>query len=549
MKAFRKIIIDWLLVISTFYGFLLVPVAAEDWIYEVRSGDNLWSLSTEYLINPLNWKRLKILNQIDDPRHLVPGTKLRIPAILLYKHPIMARVLNVNGGVFVKEEGQSKDKLVSRRKLLIAGDSIRTETDANITIEFVDGSIILLQPNSQITLNILSLYGSTGITETRVQLDYGRMETKVVPTNDPASRFEISTPAAVTSVRGTDYRVSAENEIKESRVETLSGQIKVKSADHSMLIGEGYGTIAAANTPPLPPIPLLEPPDTTSIPRTLESVPIEFVLPVGPEIQGRRIQIAADQSFDEVLYDGLFTTDIIRGPDLPDGHYHLRVRNIDAQKLEGLNSQLRITLNARPEAPFLTFPDSDAGVILERPVFKWSRQAKGQKYHFQIAQNIDFLNPMIDIPKHPDVKLKVEEELGLGIYYWRVAVVDENEGHGPFSNTEQFRRITPPPTTDEPEIDDKSINIRWKKGLTGQKYQIQMAEDVTFERLIFDQQTAKPQVKIPRPEAGDYFVRVRNIDPDGYIGPFNKPQILIVPEEDLYWWLLMILPLLGLIAL
>ncbi|MEQ1529607.1 MAG: hypothetical protein ABL925_09840, partial [Methylococcales bacterium] len=92
--------------------------------------------------------------------------------------------------------------------------------------------------------------------------------------------------------------------------------------------------------------------------------------------------------------------------------------------------------------------------------------------------------------------------------------------------------------------------------LTAQKYQFQIAKDELFKDILIDQQVPQPQLSIPpQPQLsippqppGTYYVRIRSIDGDGFIGPFSQAQVLEIPEGGLYYWLLL-LPLLALIAL
>jgi hypothetical protein len=70
-----------------------------------------------------------------------------------------------------------------------------------------------------------------------------------------------------------------------------------------------------------------------------------------------------------------------------------------------------------------------------------------------------------------------------------------------------------------------------------------MAKDETFSELLVDEHTSVPIFEIERPEGGEYFIRVSTAYPDGFVGPFGKPQIIDVPGLSYYWWLLALLPL------
>ena len=524
------------------------PAFANDWIYTVRPGDNLWNLTEQYLLDISYVKKLQELNQVKDPWHIPPGSKLKIPARWIKKYPMLVRVLSIQGTAQLIDGHDSSTTPVTPGTLVIAGDAIETGPDSTVVLQFIDGSKLTLQSESQLQFNYLMLFDYTGMIDTSMHLRRGRVEIRVTPNKGSANRFEIITPAAVTAVRGTNYRISAETKVVVSRTEVLVGSVGVTSSGTSRLIPEGYGTVTVADHPPEPPVELLDPPDIQTVPRHFDQVPLQFSMPPLPDGQGYRMQIAKTAAFTEVLFDRKYSTALIRGPDLPDGDYQLRIRGIDRQGLEGRNAGLQVRLNARPEAPFLLEPRPDLGVVVETPTFTWSGRKDIHAYHFQIARNVDFLKPVVDLENYSGVKLTLESPLQLGKYYWRVAAVDEQEGAGPFSDAQGFRRINPAPEIEESEISEKFLVIRSRAGLPGQRYHFQLAEDIEFTILLLDQQTTQPRVKILRPDSGAYFVRVRTIDPDGFSGPFGKPQEIDIPMEGLYWWLLL-LPLLALIAI
>jgi hypothetical protein len=522
-------------------------VHAEEWLYTVQPGDNIWSVTERYLTSLGLWPKLQALNQVADPLHLPPGSQLRIPVAWLRSVPFLARVDAVQGEAEVLEDGAEPGKPLAAGALLASGDSVRTGRDANVTLAFVDGSRVLLQAEGQVTLKGVGVYGSTGMTDTRLHLTKGRLETLVAPRRGPATRFEISTPAAVTSVRGTDYRVSTEEARVESRAEVLRGKVNVDSAGATRTLRAGFGTVATADEAPLPPIKLLEAPDVSALPAEFDRVPMQVALPAQTGARGYRLQIAASEAFAPLLFDRRYEAAPLRGPDLPDGEYVLRVRGIDQYGLEGVNGERRFLLNARPEAPFPIEPKAGAGIAEETPGFAWSRVQSIEKYHLQIARDAKFAELLLDVPDLAESRLTITMKLPLGTYFWRVASVDAKEGRGPFSDPQEFRRVPPAPQAEAPEIGDDTMDIRWRAGLPGQKYQLQMAEDADFTKPLVDTRTDKPELRMPKPSAGTYYLRIRTIDPDGFEGPFGTPQTIEVPRSP-YWWLLL-LPLFALIAI
>ncbi len=88
----------------------------------------------------------------------------------------------------------------------------------------------------------LSAYGDTGMVDSRFRLQRGRVESRVRPLKGPGSRYEISTPAAVTLVRGTDFRVGVESGSGISQSEVVKGEVAVNAAGESVKLKAGFGT-------------------------------------------------------------------------------------------------------------------------------------------------------------------------------------------------------------------------------------------------------------------------------------------------------------------
>ncbi len=528
-----------LLIVST--------VQAEDWVYKVRKGDNLWNLTVDHLIDLSYVEKVRTLNDIADPWHILPGTVIRIPSTWIRHYPALVRVASLHGTAELWEDGATLPKPLIEGAIVMLGDSVATGPGSSLVLVFLDGSRIMLQENSRLTIDRLMLLEYTGMSDSRLQLERGRLETQVTPNSGSVRRFQIKTPATVTSVRGTDYRLAADATNDESRTEVVAGKVDVSGGGQKRLLKAGFGAVIGKGKAPSAPLKLLPAPDASGIPAVFSQVPLQFAMPGSEPERGYRVQIAANPEFDGVLFDRSYTSTIIRGPDLPDGSYYIRVRAIDRNRLEGLNAQLRFAVNARPEAPFPVSPQPGQGVLQETPTLNWARLQGDLRYHVQVAADPEFSDVVFDRAEIADNETTLTEPLPIGKYYWRVAAIDR-EGDGPFSDGQLLRRIPPAPELDAADISEQTLMIRSRGGLPGQTFHFQMAEDEEFSELLVDQRTEQPGFEIPRPDAGEYFVRVRTIDPDGFIGPFGAPQTVDVPYDNPYWFLLL-LPLFALFAL
>jgi len=494
------------------------------WIYTVESGDNLWALTEKYLLNMSYVQRVQKLNHIADPYHVPPGTKLRIPAPWIITSPTLAVVKNLQGQAELIAANTKMTSLLHIDSTVQQGDAVRTKADSALVLKFIDGSSLSLMADSYLALDHLGQYNNTGMTDTRLKLQQGRLETQVAPRKGTATRFQITTPASVTSVRGTDYRVNAE--AVTSRTEVLHGGVAVSNNGQAKIIPKGFGTITALNQPPLPPIPLLPAPDISHVSKRFTRVPLQFDLPELPPRQGYRVQIAKTAAFSDVVFDRKYSSASVSSAELPDGDYQLRVRGIDEKGLEGHHAELHFVLSSQPEAPFLLEVKPYTGDPDEKPVFAWLGQQSIHNYHIQIAADKDFKNVLIDRAEQTDVNFTPEQALQTGLYFWRVASIDAQGNEGPFSDAQPLKRLFDPELAHE--IDDESITIRIPAGLPGQAYQFQLARDEKFTDLLIDQHTSDPQLKLaPQPE-GTYYLRVRTINADGSTGVFGTTRLLII---------------------
>ncbi len=526
-------------------GLIAAPLAyAQEWLYTVRPGDNLWNITADYLTRMDYWPRLQALNQVADPEHLPPGMKLRIPVAWLKRLPTSARITHIQGQARATLAATGQTIPVSFGLFVQSGDEIRTGPDGNVTLEFGDGSRLQLQADSELRLDALSVYGQTRFADTRLQLQRGRVDSQVAAQTGPRTRYEIWTPAAASAVRGTRYRLGMDPATAIARAEVLEGVVEVRGARKTRTVAKGFGTLAEIGKSPAPAAPLLAPPTVAELPPVVTRAPIQLSFPALKGATAYRAQIAPTEQFETFLFDGVSSTPAIRGPNLPDGDYVLRIRGIDAQGLEGRDAHHRFRLHARPEPPFLIKPADQSAVLENALTFEWSEPEKAVAYHFQLAADERFATPLLDLPEQAKLRLTPDRPLEPGRYYWRVATRNAAGQKGPFSDPQLFR-LQATPKLQAPEVATGAVTFRWSAGLPGQQYEFQLAKDANFENIIVDQRVSEPQLTIARPESGFHYLRMRTVDADGYLGPYGPTQRIDIPPES--YWPLGFVVILGLI--
>jgi hypothetical protein len=537
--------------------YLLLPLwptnsLAGEWVYTVQEGDNLWDLTRKYMVSMRFWRRLQKLNQITTPRRIPPGTRLRMPTAWSKINPAGAKILALRGEAEITD-GRSLAKRKARLgEQLKEHDRLATHPGSNLLLEFADGSRLLLTAGSELEFQKLQAYGDGDITDTRIKMKRGRARNRVNPGKKRGTRFEITTPSALSAVRGTGFRVSADASGDISRVEVAKGSVQVSSKSITRTLSGGFGIVTRTGKPPSQPVKLLPPPDLTGVPALFETIPFAFRFPPLHGAGGYRVQIAHRGNLDLLYFDELFRKASISVIDthIPDGKYQLRIRGVDKLGLEGIDAILPIEINARPSPPFQVTPEAGASLTDPGPSFKWAHTEQTSAYHFQLATNTRFDQPLLDRPDLESEQFSPEQQLKPGIYYWRVTALDLEGKAGPAGTPQQFTITPKAPGTEPPILDEQGVTFHWRPGEPGQHYRFQVSTNPDFSNPLADIETDESRYRLPKPQPGTYYMRVKGITADGIEGPFGAPQRIEVtpPKEDISWVVLTV-PLIMVLVL
>lgn len=534
----------WILLASAFLPACLAAAPVEsvpEWRYTIRPGDTLIGIGRAYLHNPGNWGQLQRLNHVINPYRLIPGTSLRIPLGLLKQQPAPAKVVSVSGQVSATLPGASASVLTAGAALP-AGTTMQARNGSAV-IEFADGSRLTLQQNSSLRLDTLSVYAGGGMVDTRVRLQQGRAELKANPRKQPGSRLQVITPSAVAAVRGTMFRVSADEVAM--REETLEGQVGVEAAGEEVLVSKAQGTLAEAGKPPRPPVALLGAPDVTRLPAKLDRYPLRFLL---PELKGAESwsgQISPDDSFNAILLDKESKGPVLAFADLPDGKYFLRLRGVDGLGLHGLDSLHVFEVDAHPFPPIPGSPAHEAKVRQAQPVMDWTQSQEASRYRLQLARDASFASLLTDevLEKTSHQPAALQE----GEYYWRVASIDSAGERGPYTEARRFSYKPAPGAPDMSgssiQIGEDSVRIELPALPAGQQYETIFAKDSSLSQVVWQGRPDGVKLDLPRPDAGTYYLGARGVEADGTSGPYST-QAIEVPRKPWWPYLLLLAPLL-----
>jgi len=162
-----------------------------------------------------------------------------------------AAILTVISGDVLMRSAGADFSSAADGSVLYVGSTIRTGADARAIITLFEGSTVELEPASDITIEGASMRNGSTIVELAQSL--GRSWHVVTHLTTADSRYEVKTPAATASVRGTAFEVVVEDGA--TTVTTTEGRVATAdaAATSEVLVLPEQTTTVHANSAPEPP--------------------------------------------------------------------------------------------------------------------------------------------------------------------------------------------------------------------------------------------------------------------------------------------------------
>ncbi len=502
----------------------------QEWLYPMQPGDNLWNITERYLVDMDYWKRLVKLNGVKDPRKMPPGTTVKIPLEWLKLEKAAVRVVALRGKVTLLPVKGSPRPLASK-SVLHVGDGIVVGPDSEVLLQFEDSSRATLSAGTRVFLRRVQRVSGSNYGNTTLEVLEGGVENSVPRRG---TRFEIRTPAANTTVRGTRYRVGLDAEAVElTRVEVLGGVVNVFNPVGRLDLEGGFGTLVARDEKPRPPVKLLAPPLLDLSDKPLRSLPLTLDWKPVAGAAGYQARVFVPGEPLPLLEKRVALPHLGIG-DLPDGGYELRVLAIDANGLKGREGTGDFVVDARPVPPLAIRPTAGSTVRTPEVTFEWSTPPQAESYLLQVSDSPGFSRMEVNRDQIVTTRVVVPD-LATGTHYWRVATRQGDE-LGPWSTVQTFNhRPAPASPTLSAEGDESTLVLHWQGGEPGQRFRVQMSEDQAFSEGLVEKVLDRPQWSLERPRVPVFF-RVRVIDVDGYEGPWSPVQKVFPPPEPWYFF-------------
>lgn len=489
----------------------------------VAEKDYMIHICQKYLSKSVYCPDIIRLNNLKNANLIHPGQKLTIPVKLLKGLPSDASAAFVKGYVAIRSKADTEWAPLRIGDNVREGFSIKTGPESAVELVFEDETSMFIKADTVMDLSVSRKSPLHFVRE--LFLSAGSAITKLRAATGQVKSFDIRTPSAVATARGTQYRTSVDND-NSMRSEVLEGKVDVEAMKLAVQVNKGEGTLVKKGERPLAPRKLLMPPIPLGLETIYKSFPMQLHFSRIEGAASYKIVMTRDKEIKDILKEGVIMPDaVFETSGLQDGYYYLQSTSIDSLGIEGLPLEpVAIKVRLNPLPPFTSEPANNSELRQQSVNFSWMKVPDAEMYNLQIAEDADFNNIVSEVHIR-DTQYKAS--LDYKAYFFRIRSIAADEYYGAWSDVQRVTLLTPPPAPplDEPLMDGSVITLRWKNLGSTIRYHFQMAKDADFSEILIDKQIETSDIVLQKPDKpGIYFVRTSAVDGSSYEGAFSPPQ-------------------------
>lgn len=384
--------------------------------HRIREGETPYSLAREYLTSLDDHRAVIRINRIADAHQIPVGTVIRLPRDRLSYRPADLRIEAFSGQVTIAGQPAVRGMAVPE------GAMIRTSGNGFLSLRGSGGTVLTLPTNTQAQLVRARIYRLDDLKDIEFRILSGRGEAQV-PGLRPRERYNITTPASVSAVRGTVFRVGYLDTAERAVVEVVEGAVATAAGGQETVTSTGFG-IAVGAAGLSAPEALQAPPAIISPGAVQTQQGVTFGFAQSEWDSAIRTQIARDAGFLDILAEQIAAGN--QGAsfgNLEDGRYFVRARAISAAGIEG-NSEVYSFRRKRLGASASAEP---AG-LRNGYRFAWLPESEGETtFAFQLWNAASPAQLIID-ETAMQLQSIIVSDLQPGTYEWRVAAIQVDEG-------------------------------------------------------------------------------------------------------------------------
>ena len=161
----------------------------------------------------------------------------------------LTMVSTSGGNVSVMREGTADWTEAQVGISLEPGDIIKSGGNSSAEITFLDGSTIELEAGTEVEVISLDVSADTDSITIKLKQTIGSIIFRVTKIVDPASRYEVETPASIVVIRGSAVRITVAED-GTTRVCNLEGDIWAIAQGVELQIPEGECCVVRPGQPP-----------------------------------------------------------------------------------------------------------------------------------------------------------------------------------------------------------------------------------------------------------------------------------------------------------
>ena len=500
---------------------IFIPIKVEKNICLIK-------LARKFCNRPQDWVEIASLNKLKPPYKIKSNSYLQVPLRLLNIEIVALKVENLTGKAYVLTEDHQK-KWLREGDIVLPGNVVVTKEESQMDLVLPRGRRITVKPNAILEI-VYVIRLADGSLKAGFLLEKGRLFNIIQEKLPPGDTFEIKTPVALTGVRGTRFRVKLTQE-DASIIESLHGVVSVAASGKEIALPEGKGSIVKKGSPPTRPLTLPPPPAKPEIKTLYRLLPV--VVKTRKEAYSRlHITLLKDGGQERFVTERFVKPgEEVSFAKLEDAHYVLFMTGIDERGLESPPANpFFFQVRTVPAAPIISQPHKGFETWRKSVKVEWLKVEGAASYRVLLAKDAQFSTVIADTEVRQPTYLA--ENLKPGTYYFKVASKAGDGFQSLFSNVLSWKVLKTPGKASVKE-DKDTIYLQWAAVGHGATYEIQMAKDKDFNKIIFEKKgLTKPVYALKKPKrGGTYFVRVRSVSASGQKSDFSVPQTFEVEKE------------------
>jgi len=336
------------------------------------------------------------------------GIALALSEVCFAKQERLGSITSVSGTVELKRTKDTEWTKAELNMPVYFGDQVKTLEDGNITITFLDESLMTVQPNTHVALNTII---SPLEKRNSVLLFFGRIWNKARRKIVQMRGYEVQTPTAVLGVRGTEFEVGS-YEDGTTLVRVASGGVMVDSEAARSTVYENQGAQVSLETKKIRTETDYRPEWKQAEVKARKSLFADgkrYGVLVHTEIRQRRdnLKVMVDEvnakTKERERYRELAKQAEQRGDQVDYESYMAKAREINGEILE-LNKKIAFS-GRRLECQFGLF--DRYGYLAKHPVL--SKEFHGREFILEQLDNIEMIRAEFDAMIEEGMKLSMED--------------------------------------------------------------------------------------------------------------------------------------------